>query len=455
MGTRSNFYKNPSISYNKHFSLSSVLQNLQAYNTATGNAPPSDEPPSISASSSVENTRSLKRHRDPKSPKSQPDCDVPSSMSHRDYVQKRRDEVDSSRNSDRVELTEDVLLHCRGNPNSAVALVDYASDEGSPSDRQEAHTPPDTTDQEKEFDGIKSRSEQRFPVSGEPVCLICGRCGEYICNETNDDVCSMECKKELLETLKLNEGSSHIQVRHFSSSGISNVLLEPVFSDDNWDYDRHRWTKKRSSLSTYECWKCHRPGHLAEDCLVKSCSQITPSSNRSSSIPKDLLGLYRRCHQIGKDLLAANCNVCRNSSNLATCLDCSVVLCDRAGHLDEHIKTHPSHQKCYSHKLKRLVKCCKSTCNVTDIKDLLICHYCFDKAFEKFYDMYTATWKEAGLSIIWGSICCEDHFTWHRMNCLNADVEVNAYIFKNDGRRGCRKPHGEATQIEDREEGSY
>ncbi|RYR29346.1 hypothetical protein Ahy_B01g053743 isoform B [Arachis hypogaea] len=399
MGTRSNFYKNPSISYNKHFSLSSVLQNLQAYNTATGNAPPSDELPSISATSSVENTRSLKRHRDPKPPKSQPDCDVPSSMSHRDYVQKRRDEVDSSRNCDRVELTEDVLLHCRGNPNSAVALVDYASDEGSPSDRQEAHTPPDTTDQEKEFHGIKSRSEQRFPVSGEPICLICGRYGEYICNETNDDVCSMECKKELLETLKLNEGSSHIQVRHFSSSGISNVSLEPVFSDDNWDYDRHRWTKKRSSLSTYECWKCHRPGHLAEDCLVKSCSQMPSNWQR-------LVG----------------CKL--------------VVLCDRAGHLDEHIKTHPSHQKCYSHKLKRLVKCCKSTCNVTDIKDLLICHYCFDKAFEKFYDMYTAMWKEAGLSIIWGSICCEDHFTWHRMNCLNADVEVNAYIFKNDGLRG-------------------
>lgn len=29
MGTRTNFYKNPSISYNKHFSLSSVLQNLR------------------------------------------------------------------------------------------------------------------------------------------------------------------------------------------------------------------------------------------------------------------------------------------------------------------------------------------------------------------------------------------------------------------------------------------
>lgn len=38
------------------------------------------------------------------------------------------------------------------------------------------------------------------------------------------------------------------------------------------------------------------------------------------------------------------------------------------------------------------VKCCKSTCKVTDIRDLLVCHYCFNKAFDKFYDMYTATW---------------------------------------------------------------
>lgn len=38
------------------------------------------------------------------------------------------------------------------------------------------------------------------------------------------------------------------------------------------------------------------------------------------------------------------------------------------------------------------VKCCKSTCEVTNIRDLLACHYCFDKAFDKFYDMHTATW---------------------------------------------------------------
>ncbi|KAG5028298.1 hypothetical protein JHK87_011812 [Glycine soja] len=369
MGTRTNFYKNPSISYKKRLSISSVLQNLHAYNIAAGNVPPADPPQATSTANvppgnppHLTPSARLKRSRNPEPPEFLREYrdDAPSSMSHHDYIQNRRKEVVSSRNHDRVELTEEVLViflgYCKldlcllifegcsfvillhillslwqGNSNSTLPLVDYDAS------------------QQEEFDGVKkSRNEQRFPVSGEPVCLICGRYGEYICNE------------------------------------------------------------------------------------------VTDGSNRSSSIPKDLLQLYRRCHQIGKDLLAANCNVCRRSSNLATCLDCSIVLCDGAGHLIEHIRTHPSHQKYYSHKLKRLVKCCKSTCKVTDIKDLLVCHYCFDKAFEKFYDMYTATWKGAGLAIMWGSICCEDHFTWHRMNCLNANVEESAYILKPDGHKGKR-----------------
>ncbi|MFS8010170.1 hypothetical protein Hanom_Chr14g01293921 [Helianthus anomalus] len=157
--------------------------------------------------------------------------------------------------------------------------------------------------------------------------------------------------------------------------------------------------------------------------------QVSSSSNGSNVIPKDLLELYKRCHQIGKNSIAAKCNAYHRVSTLATRLDCKISFCDSAGHLLEHIRTHPSHRKYYSFKLNHLVKCCKSSCKVTDIKDLLACHFCFDKAFDKFYDMYNATWKAAGISIIAGSIFCEDHFAWHRMNFLNAGVEDSAYIF--------------------------
>ena len=126
MSTRSNFYKNPSISYKKDLSLSSILQNLQgnfnntitlssqplsfspkrrvlfllihfrllpAYNVVTGNAPPLQSLPAGDGE-----TTCRKRHRDPK-PKPKPppprrqnreieENDAP--MSHQDYIDRRR-----------------------------------------------------------------------------------------------------------------------------------------------------------------------------------------------------------------------------------------------------------------------------------------------------------------------------------------------------------------------------
>ncbi|KAJ0111124.1 hypothetical protein Patl1_02497 [Pistacia atlantica] len=47
--------------------------------------------------------------------------------------------------------------------------------------------------------GVKERSRyQREALPGEPKCVICGRYGEYICDETDDDICSLECKQTLL-----------------------------------------------------------------------------------------------------------------------------------------------------------------------------------------------------------------------------------------------------------------
>ncbi|XP_026426460.1 DEAD-box ATP-dependent RNA helicase 41-like isoform X2 [Papaver somniferum] len=43
--------------------------------------------------------------------------------------------------------------------------------------------------------------DQREALPGEPCCVICGRYGEYICDETDDDICSIECKSTLLGRL--------------------------------------------------------------------------------------------------------------------------------------------------------------------------------------------------------------------------------------------------------------
>ncbi|XP_030524631.1 uncharacterized protein LOC115736896 isoform X3 [Rhodamnia argentea] len=402
MGTRTNFYKNPSFAYNRDFNLSSALRNLKAYNIVTGSASLTDGEPSNDVK-----VERRKRRRDSEAPcggsRGAMEDDRP--MSHEEYVEKTRRETSAAQVYQ--ELTPDVL----GASSSGLNLVDYGSD-GSTSEKDEEKETEvcgnivegDQTNKESNL--VKIRSEQRFPLPGEPVCLVCGKYGEYICDETDDDICSLECKAVLLRTLKFKEDPLSNQNPFTASAEFVPGSSVSEEENDVWDYGRHRWSNRKSSLSTYLCATCQRPGHLAEDCLVAA------RQNKSTSISKDLLGLYRRCEQIGKSSSAARCNECQSPFSLATCIDCSRVICDGAGHLDEHIKTNSSHRRYYSHKLKRLVKCSKATCKVTDISDLLACHYCFDKAFDKFYDMCTASWKGAGLAIIRGSISCEDHFSW-------------------------------------------
>ncbi|KAK4843738.1 hypothetical protein QYF36_012048 [Acer negundo] len=137
----------------------------------------------------------------------------------------------------------------------------------------EKKDPPDSGNI-SEADQIKSRSEQRYPVPGESVCVVCGKYGEYICNETDDDICSLECKDELLKSLKTAEepSTSSNQIPHISSSGHECTLPLPEFEEEFWDYNHNHRSRKRSNLCTY-VWKC-RPWHLAEDCLMMASDQV-------------------------------------------------------------------------------------------------------------------------------------------------------------------------------------
>lgn len=42
------------------------------------------------------------------------------------------------------------------------------------------------------------------------MCVVCGRYGEYICDETDEDVCSLECKAKHLLQVKEKEGKSEL-----------------------------------------------------------------------------------------------------------------------------------------------------------------------------------------------------------------------------------------------------
>ncbi|KAL3743251.1 hypothetical protein ACJRO7_018540 [Eucalyptus globulus] len=390
MGTRTNFYKNPSFAYKGDFNLSSALRNLKAYNSMTGSASLNDGEPSNN-----ENAE-RRRRRDSGAPRGRSSVAVEDNrpMSLEENVQKRRQLRETSAGQVYQELTPDVL----GASSSGLNLVDYASNTSERDERRRlkfvvclkicsSSSRLWRPNQWKSNLG-KIRSEQRFPLPGEPVCLVCGKYGEYICDETDDDICSLECKADPLSN----------QSPVTASAEFVSGLSVPEEENDAWDYVWHWWSNRKSSLSTYLCTTCQRPGHLAEDCLVAA------GQNKSTSIPKDLLGLYRRCKQIGKSSSAARCNECQSTHSLATRIVWRLVL---------------------------IVKCSKATCKVTDISDLLGCHYCF----HKFYEMCTASWKGAGLAIIRRSISCEDHFSWQRMNFLNAGAEDSAYIVSRHPQR--------------------
>ncbi|XP_066094903.1 probable ATP-dependent RNA helicase DDX59 [Saccopteryx bilineata] len=65
---------------------------------------------------------------------------------------------------------------------------------------------------------VKSFSKmQRWAEPGEPVCVICGRYGEYICDETDEDVCSLECKAKHL--LQVKEKEEKLALGHPQEAG--------------------------------------------------------------------------------------------------------------------------------------------------------------------------------------------------------------------------------------------
>ncbi|KAL6604476.1 hypothetical protein ACP70R_042903 [Stipagrostis hirtigluma subsp. patula] len=71
-------------------------------------------------------------------------------------------------------------------------------------ENQPADNLPVSSDKSNELEDlpVKERCfEQREALPGEPRCVICGRYGEYICDQTDDDICSVECKTILLARL--------------------------------------------------------------------------------------------------------------------------------------------------------------------------------------------------------------------------------------------------------------
>ena len=64
----------------------------------------------------------------------------------------------------------------------------------------------ETESEEDDGPVVSYSQQQRWPKPDEPICVICGRYGAYIVDQTDKDVCSLECKAKHLRTLASASG---------------------------------------------------------------------------------------------------------------------------------------------------------------------------------------------------------------------------------------------------------
>ena len=83
-------------------------------------------------------------------------------------------------------------------------------------------------------DVVKATSaQQRWPNAEEPVCVVCGKYGEYICDETDEDVCSLACKSTHLTNVGLKAvvaSAGHGQ----SKDEVTKEVLQNFFFRQIW-----------------------------------------------------------------------------------------------------------------------------------------------------------------------------------------------------------------------------
>lgn len=106
--------------------------------------------------------------------------------------------------------------------------------------------PEDEGEGDDEEETVSYSKNQRWPIRGEPVCVICGRYGAYIVDETDKDVCSLECKARHVKVVTRNKNEERFCKGIDSKNAIitnsnDGVLPSPTASNNKFKchYNEH------------------------------------------------------------------------------------------------------------------------------------------------------------------------------------------------------------------------
>jgi len=98
---------------------------------------------------------------------------------------------------------------------------DHSLDEGQCDDEEET---------------VSYSKNQKWPTPGEPVCVMCGRYGAYIVDQTDEDVCSLECKARHLKSIARKKDEDLLDNRIVGREAIKANTTDgflPIMASDN------------------------------------------------------------------------------------------------------------------------------------------------------------------------------------------------------------------------------
>lgn len=109
-----------------------------------------------------------------------------------------------------------------GGANETSVTNDHSLDEGQCDDEEET---------------VSYSKNQRWPTPGEPVCVICGRYGAYIVDQTDEDVCSLECKARHLKCIARKKDEDEDLIKANSTDGFLPIMAS--YNESKSYYKEH------------------------------------------------------------------------------------------------------------------------------------------------------------------------------------------------------------------------
>lgn len=189
-------------------------------------------------------------------------------------------------------------------------------------------TPSDSIESDLESVIQFSKDAPAAPILG-PFCVICGKFGQYVCDRTDQDVCSLECKRKAEEAALSSPHSDDSPAQRPSIAAPSveprkeTEVLRVLPTAPQFLPSKNRWKDGISPLDSRKCPICGKTGHLAQDCHFASGKRVEfvgfgrneeKGEEAGYGIECESLPEWQRREVGGKEIMKHSCRSCSGNA---------------------------------------------------------------------------------------------------------------------------------------------